>query len=153
MAVGREGSAVECSILEHRLRDLARLEIDDLNALLAPTAEHDHGSVLFRREYKIDRQAAQVNCFAGGIESHAGRQRRRKERLVLGEGGGAQQCRKRESKSINTERKHNRRSSRTWHNIMTYCRGPEVHQTGAYISYRIGPLCDAMVSLIRQTTR
>jgi hypothetical protein len=52
------------------LRDLPRLQIDDLNALLAPAAEHDHGSVLFRREYEIDRQAAEVNRFAGGIESH-----------------------------------------------------------------------------------
>src|SRR3984957_16183592 len=102
MAVGREVGAVECSILEHRLRDLARLKIDDLNALLTPTAEYDHGSALFRREYEIDRQASQVNCFAGGIESHAGRQRRREGRLALGEHQRAQQCRKRDSKSTDT---------------------------------------------------
>ncbi len=48
MAVGREGSAVECAILEQRLRDLPRLQIDDLNALFAPAAEHDHGFILFQ---------------------------------------------------------------------------------------------------------
>ena len=48
MAVGREGGAVECAILKQRLRDLPRLQIDDLNALLAPAAEHDHGSVPFQ---------------------------------------------------------------------------------------------------------
>ena len=34
MAVGREGGAVERAILEQSLRDLPRLQIDDLNALL-----------------------------------------------------------------------------------------------------------------------
>jgi hypothetical protein len=57
----------------YRLRDLPSLQIDDLDALLAPAAEHDHSSVLFRREYEIDRQAAEVDCFAGGIDSHTGR--------------------------------------------------------------------------------
>src|SRR3984893_13548944 len=64
MAVGREGGAVERTILEQRLRDLPRLQIDDLNALLAPAAEHDHGSVLFRGEYEVDREAAEVSRFA-----------------------------------------------------------------------------------------
>jgi hypothetical protein len=116
MAVGREGGAVERTILEQRLRDLPRLQIDDLNALLAPAAEHDHGSVLFWREHEIDRQAAKVSRFAGGIESHTGRQRRSEERLPLGGHQRAQQCRKRESESTDTERKHNRHSSQTWHN-------------------------------------
>ena len=102
MAVGREGGAVECAILRQRLRDLPRLQIDDLNALLAPAAEHDHGSVLFRREYEIDRQAAEVNRFAGRIESHTGRQRRSEERLPLGGHRRAQQCRKRKNKSTDT---------------------------------------------------
>src|SRR5271157_1619533 len=116
MAVGREGGAVECAILEQRLRDLPRLQIDDLNALLAPAAEHDHSSVLVRREYEIDRQAAEVNRFAGGIESHAGRERRSEERLRLGGYRHAQQCRNRESELTDAKRKHNRRSSPTWHN-------------------------------------
>jgi hypothetical protein len=104
MAVGREGGAVECAILEQRLRDLPRLQIDDLNPLLAPAAEHDHGFVLFRREYEIDRQAAEVDSFAGGIESHTGWQRRSEERLPLGGHRRAQQRRKRESESTDTER-------------------------------------------------
>jgi hypothetical protein len=108
--------AVERTILEQRLRDLPRLQIDDLNALFAPAAEHDHGSVLFRREYEIDRQAAEVYRFAGGIESHACRQRRSEERLPLCGHRRAEQCRKRESESTDTKRKHNRRSSQTWHN-------------------------------------
>jgi hypothetical protein len=31
---------------------------------------------------------------------------------------------------------------------MAYCGCSGVHQAGAYISYRIGPLCNAIVSLI-----
>jgi hypothetical protein len=50
-AVGREGGAIESSILEQRLRDLPRLQIDDLDALLAPAAQHDHGFILLRCEY------------------------------------------------------------------------------------------------------
>src|SRR5882672_3005484 len=103
MAIGRESSTVERAILEQRLRDLPRFQIDDLNALFAPTAQHDHSSVLFRREYKIDRQAAEVNRFAGGIEAQTGRQRRSEERLLLGGHRRAQQCRKRESESTDTE--------------------------------------------------
>ena len=98
MAVGREGGPVERAILEQRLRDLPRLQIDDLNALLAPAAEHDHGSVRFRREYEIDRQAAEVDRFAGGIESHTSRQRRSEERLPLGGHRRAQQRKEREER-------------------------------------------------------
>src|SRR5208337_753799 len=116
MAVGREGGAVECAILEQRLRDLPRLQVNDLNALLTPAAEYHHSSVLFRREYKIDRQTAEVNRFAGRIESHTGRQRRSEERLRLGGHRRAQQCRNRENESTDTERKHNRRPSQTWTN-------------------------------------
>ncbi len=39
MAVRRESSTVECAILDERLCDLPRLQIDDLNALLAPAAK------------------------------------------------------------------------------------------------------------------
>src|SRR5258708_5519178 len=116
MAVGREGDAVEGAILEQRLRDLPCLQIDDLNALLAPAAEHDYGSVLFRGVYEIDRQAAEFNRFAGGIEPHTGRQRRSEDRLPLGGHRRAQQRGKRESESTDTERKHNRRTSQIWHN-------------------------------------
>ena len=99
MAVRREDGAVERAILEQRLREIPRLQIDDLNAPLAPAAEHDHGSVLFRREYEIDRQAAEVNRFAGGIESHTDRQRRSEEQLPLGGHRRAQQCGKRGSEA------------------------------------------------------
>ena len=99
MAVGREGGAVECAILEQRLRDLPRLQIDDLNALLAPAAEHNHGSVLFRREYEIDRQAAEVDRIADGIESHTGRQRRSEERRPLSGHRRAGQCKEPDDES------------------------------------------------------
>jgi hypothetical protein len=115
MAVGREGCAVECVILEHRLRDLPRLQIDDLNALLAPAAKHDHGSVRFGRGYEVDRQAAEIDPFAGGIEADTSRQRRSEERLPLGGDRRAQQCRERESESTDTERMHKGHSSQTWH--------------------------------------
>src|SRR6266849_4610319 len=137
MAVGREGGTVECAILEQRLRDLPRIQIDDLNALLAPAAKYDHGFVRFRREYEIDRQAAKVNRFTGGIESHTGRKRRGKERLPLSGHRRAQQCRKGESESTDTERKHNRCSS----------------QAEAYIWYRIGTSRAAIVFSHRQKTR
>ena len=75
MAVGREGGAVECAILEQCLRNLSCLQIDDLNSLLAPPAEHDHGFVRFGREHEIDRQTAEVDHIAGGIKSHSGGQR------------------------------------------------------------------------------
>ena len=58
MAVGRECGAVERAILEQLLGDLPRLQIDDLNALLAPAAEHDHGLAPLWREYETYRQAA-----------------------------------------------------------------------------------------------
>src|SRR4029077_9462453 len=86
--------------------------------------QNDDGSVLFRRGYEIDRQAAEVNRFADRIESHAGRQRRGEERLVLGEHRCAQQGRKRQSESTDTERKHNRRSSEDLPRQMTYCGCP-----------------------------
>ena len=79
MTVGREGGAVECAVLEQCLRHLPRLQIDDLNTLLAPAAKHDHGSILFRGEHEIDRQATEINRFASGIESHTGRKRRSEE--------------------------------------------------------------------------
>ena len=101
-AVRREGSAVECRLLEQCLRDLPRLQIDDLHALLAPPAEHNHGFVLFRREYEIDGQAAEFDRFAGRIEPHTGRQWRGEKRLSLGGYRRAEQCRKRESEATDT---------------------------------------------------
>jgi hypothetical protein len=43
-------------------------------------------------------------------------ERRSEERLPLGGHRRAHQCRKRESESTDTERKHNKRSAQTWHN-------------------------------------
>ena len=47
---------------------------------------------------------------------HTDRQRRSEEQLPLGGHRRAQQCGKRGSESTDAERKHNRRSSQTWHN-------------------------------------
>ena len=73
--------------------------------------EKKTGKMCIRDRYEIDRQAAEVNRFAGGIEPHTGRQRRSEERLLLcghlcgrlcGH-RGAQQRKKGESESTATE--------------------------------------------------
>ena len=72
MAIGRKGRAVERAVLKQRLRDLPRLQFNDLNALLAPAAEHDHRLVASGRDDEVDGQAAEFNHITHRIEPHAG---------------------------------------------------------------------------------
>src|ERR1043166_2819362 len=80
--VRREGSAVERAILWRCLRDLPRLQVNDLDALLAPAAEHDNGFVQAVRDHGVKRHAAKIDSIANRTEAHAGRQRRGKDRSL-----------------------------------------------------------------------
>jgi len=73
------------------LRNIPRLQIDNLNALLAPAAEHNYRFVLSRGEHEIDRQTTEVNCVAGGIEVHTCGQGRSEDRFRLRERRRAQE--------------------------------------------------------------
>lgn len=84
MAVGRERDAIKCGILLQRLRDLPRLQVHDLDALLAPAAEHHHGFVAAGRNDEVERHAAELNGIAGRIKTNAGGKRRGKDRSLCG---------------------------------------------------------------------
>ncbi len=86
LPVGREGGAVERAILQQGLRDPSGLEIDDLNALFPPPAEHDDDFVA-RSDNEIDRQTAQLDGIADRIESQACGKRRCEAWFVLSVGG------------------------------------------------------------------
>src|SRR6516162_6817298 len=58
VAVGRERSAIECAVLEECLRNLPCLQIDDLDTLLTPAAEHHHSLVAAARWHYVQRHAA-----------------------------------------------------------------------------------------------
>src|SRR6516225_10949963 len=78
VAVGRERSAKECAVLEECLRNLPCLQIDDLDTLLTPTAEHHHSLVAAERGHDIERHAAELYRITHAIEADAGRERRGK---------------------------------------------------------------------------
>src|SRR6516162_3460131 len=58
VAIGRERSAIECTVLEECLRNLPCLQIDDLDTLLTPAAEHHHSLVAAARWHYVQRHAA-----------------------------------------------------------------------------------------------
>jgi hypothetical protein len=75
---------------------MLRLQVHDLDALLAPAAEHHNGFVPTGRGYDIKRHAAEFNRIARGIEADAGGERRRKNTSLRGR-CPAEQSRKSES--------------------------------------------------------
>src|SRR5581483_812502 len=73
VALRREGRAVKCAVLQQRLRDLARLEVDDLNTLFAPAPQYHHSLVAARAGYDVKRHAAKLNHGTDRIQAYAGR--------------------------------------------------------------------------------
>jgi hypothetical protein len=72
--VAREREAVEGRVLLQGLRDPARRQVDDLDALLAPAAQHHHRLAAARRERQPQRHAPEIHHVSRGIEAQAGRQ-------------------------------------------------------------------------------
>ena len=78
LSVGRERRAEKRSRLRDRLRDPQRLQIDDLDSLLAPAAEHHDQLLSARRGHHSHRHAPQIEHGAFGVEPLSGRQQRRR---------------------------------------------------------------------------
>ena len=55
------------------MRNLTCLQIDDLDTLLTPTAEHHHSLVAAERGHDIERHAAELDRITHAIEADAGR--------------------------------------------------------------------------------
>src|SRR5215813_2328077 len=73
VAVRRERRTVECAILQQCLGDLPALQIDNLNTLLAPAAEHHYSLITTESRYYIERHAAKLDCLTHSIKADAGR--------------------------------------------------------------------------------